>query len=141
MSGSGTVNLPVGGRPALSTYEVSERYGNEAALLRVSTTTGRKHQVREHCAVGLGRPIFLDPKFYTRGENDGVVVSRKGKKMGEDLPSEDGSAAIPESVRTAAKEWDENRFFLHASSLSIPEFGVKVEAPLPRWWEEAIEGL
>jgi hypothetical protein len=32
----------------------------------------------------------------------------------------------------------DGRFFLHASSLVIPDHGIDVQAPLPCWWEEAI---
>lgn len=55
----GTLNTPVTGRPAKSSFEVIERYSNLVSLLKVATFTGRKHQVRVHCAEGLNAPILV----------------------------------------------------------------------------------
>lgn len=60
---SGLISLPVYGRPASSFYEVEDRIPQEKALLKVTTKTGRKHQVRIHCAKGLGTPIVLDELY------------------------------------------------------------------------------
>ena len=40
--------------------------------LEVTTKTGREHQVRVHCARGLGRPIFLDSKYGDLGFESSV---------------------------------------------------------------------
>lgn len=32
----------------------------------------------------------------------------------------------------------QQKFLLHASSLRIPEYGIRVEAPLPTWWGEVM---
>jgi len=113
----GSVNLPVDGRPASSSYEIMARFGKSALQLKVGTFTGRKHQVREHLAKGLKRPIFLDP-LYSKTE-----FSTEPKPLLEAVSS--GS----------------QRFFLHASTLLIPELGIDVNAPLPSWWVEAVGGL
>lgn len=105
---SGSIDLPVQGRPALSRYSVDERVTSNKALLRIQTMTGRKHQVRVHCAEGLQAPIIGDTK-YANGTSDPNASS--GVKLKE-------------------------RFCLHASSLHVP--GIpKVEAPVPTWWEES----
>lgn len=101
MEPEGEIDLPVDGRPAKSVYSVLERYENGVAKLQVETLTGRKHQVRAHCAKGLNSPILLDPIYARDATDDG-------------------------------------RFLLHASSLSIPEFEIDVQAPVPDWWDEAI---
>lgn len=106
----GEINSPVDGRPAKSRYSLLGRHGSDAVSLEVETFTGRKHQVRVHCAQGLDSPILLDP-IYAEGFD------------------------YPPAIACWA---DNQRFFLHASSLAIPDYDVDVHAPLPTWWEEAI---
>lgn len=112
----GIVDIPVHGRPAKSSFSVIDHYGSAAVCLRVETLTGRKHQVRVHCAQGLGRPILMDP-VYAEG------------KEGNNNP--------PQVISELATE-TQQRFFLHASSVCIPKYDVEVEAPLPCWWKEAV---
>jgi 23S rRNA-/tRNA-specific pseudouridylate synthase len=115
----GQVDLEVGGRPALSTYKVIKRYpDNKALQLLVQTQTGRKHQVRVHCAKGLGRPIFLDTLYDDRTEK--VFIHEKLSNPGKSL---------------------ENKFFLHASSLRIDEFGIDVTANIPNWWHDILNEI
>lgn len=97
-----------GGRPAKSVYKLVERFGQNsttsntsqptntvgtAALGRVQTLTGRKHQVRVHCATDLNSPVLGDP-LYARHEIQTLI--------GENI------AGFPSS----------QSFFLHASSLA-----------------------
>ena len=118
---SGVIDTLVNGRPARSKYTVLERFEKEdgddgnssssAALLQVETITGRKHQVRIHCAQGLNCPILGDDMY--SGNN-------KNRKNNNKENNPNGSP-----------------FFLHASSLSIPSLqldGNPIEAPLPDWW-------
>jgi len=110
---SGEITLPVHGRPALSYYEVRESYDTKKddtimLSLRIRTKTGRKHQVRVHCAKGLGMPIINDSKYSNDDDDDNN------------------------------NETEGNRFCLHASTLLIPGIPI-VEAPTPKWWEEAIQ--
>jgi 23S rRNA-/tRNA-specific pseudouridylate synthase len=110
INSQGTIATPVDGRPARSVYSILKRHGKDAISLQVETLTGRKHQVRVHCAKELDSPILLDPIF----------------------------AQNVESPPAIAKIDTDGHFFLHALSLLIPDFGINVQAPLPCWWEEAI---
>lgn len=65
-AGNNSIALPVDGQPALSYYHVVRHVGTDAncrTLLQVDTKTGRKHQVRVHCAQGLGCPIVGDDRY------------------------------------------------------------------------------
>lgn len=156
----GVVIIPVDGRPAVSKYKVLSVHGqkrpnsqqssnSQAVLLQVETLTGRKHQVRVHCAKGLGRPIFLDPLYSDVDPLQSPKSDRKSKKKNQkrdqqfksktkSTKTEDESATIlPETVMNLLereKYSPYERFFLHAAYLSIPEFGIESESPLPEWW-------
>jgi 23S rRNA pseudouridine1911/1915/1917 synthase len=110
---SGIIDEAVGGKQALSLYKVVRRVGTSALLLDIHTKTGRKHQVRVHCASALGRPIFLDP-------------------LHNDLKK--SSLLIPQPSKNDGKH-----FCLHASSLTINEFGIKVQSSFPKWWIPILE--
>jgi 23S rRNA-/tRNA-specific pseudouridylate synthase len=112
MPDRGEISLSVGGRPASSKFVVEDRINSIYARLRVETLTGRKHQVRVHCAQGLQTPILLDALYG------------------------DESLVYPEPIAEFSQSGQ--RFFLHASSLEIASFGIDCKAPVPTWWEEAI---
>jgi 23S rRNA-/tRNA-specific pseudouridylate synthase len=121
LADEGRVSLPVDGRPAESTYRVLERYGTEAALVQVQTMTGRKHQVRVHCAQGLSSPVVRDTLY-----GDSATVCPAWSVDDDD----DGDEEQPE------------RFLLHASSLSIPALHLHTtEAPLPSWWTPILDNV
>jgi len=124
MNDTGTIDLPVHGRPARSHYQVLERYGG-AALVRVETRTGRKHQVRVHCAEGLGWPIVKDT-LYGGGTNKISSSSSKSEKK---------------KKKTEAAKNKDDRFHLHAASLQMPSLNNNtiIEAPLPSWWMPLME--
>lgn len=109
---SGSINLPIAGRPAESHYIVLKNEKSMPSLLQVTTRQGRKHQVRLHCSRGLKTPIVLDPRY-----------------GGERIMFQSSSAAI--HAHHAKK-----RFCLHAASLVIPNFDIHVQTPIPEWWED-----
>ena len=119
MNESGTIDLPVTNRPAISKFRIQQKFQN-AMLLKVETLTGRKHQVRIHCAEGLNSPIFLDPLYFPKTEE----------------------STIPEPIKLLNEtETKKDKFFLHASTLSLPSFDVNVTSPIPILWTQVLEKL
>lgn len=120
---SGLISNTIRGKSAISKYSIIKTYNANAIQLKVQTVTGRKHQVRIHCAEALGRPIFLDP-IYSNNGND--HIEKIGGKISEMMPphTEEG-----------------HRFFLHASSLAIDEFGFDVSSKQPQWWKDILSQL
>lgn len=112
---TGIIDIKVQGKPALSEYAVLKIIREDLILLRVRTCTGRYHQVRQHCAQGLGRPILLDPEYdkmeYTSEPLSKVFLSLNSHKQ---------------------------RFFLHCESLAINSLQMQIHAPMPRWWNEIL---
>ena len=154
---TGVMDTPVGGRPAQSTYKVVAEYGEqgssspEALLLEVETLTGRKHQVRVHSA-SLGHPIFLDPLYHPSSSLTKLKVAETRRKKKKNKPNtKEKNAevvelpALPKAVADLLEESNMNqqqeRFFLHAASLSIPEMDISVDAPLPGWWTETVDKM
>jgi 23S rRNA-/tRNA-specific pseudouridylate synthase len=143
----GDINLPVDGRPAFSKYRVVGMYSDKTKqqpdpavlLLEVETMTGRKHQVRVHCATGLRRPIFLDPiysyRINTVSPKDSKL-KRNQKQCGEDRNTEDTISFFIRQVPRFKEQ-----FFLHASSITIPELEVEAKAPLPECWTDTLRQL
>jgi 23S rRNA-/tRNA-specific pseudouridylate synthase len=113
----GHIDISVDSRPAKSKYQILERYGSIAAFLQFDIYTGRKHQVRLHAIHGLKTPVLFDSLYASK----------------EEKPE------LPEAL--SILENDRSQFFLHASRLSIPEYGIEVEAPIPSWWEPVIKLL
>ncbi|KAL3788544.1 hypothetical protein ACHAW5_009390 [Stephanodiscus triporus] len=139
------------GRPARSSYRVTKVFGNEisspdALLLEVSTLTGRKHQVRVHCA-SLGHPIFLDPMYASyptlEGSSKGAEKGQKKRRGSSMVKTDAVDSALPKAVIDTIGKFNNQRerFFLHAASLTIKEVGITVNAPLPQWWVDTIEQL
>lgn len=117
MPDEGYIDLPVDGRPANSKYSILERYGTTAAMLLFDIYTGRKHQVRVHAAKGLASPVLLDQMYGS-------------KEMTPLLPTDVVNAIDAKP-----------RFCLHASNLSIPQYGICSTAPIPKWWDSIIQSL
>lgn len=110
-----TIDSPVNERPARSEYKVIERFGDKAALGSMKIFTGRKHQVRVHCADVLSSPIIGDEMY--------------------------GDASTNAMFAPDESQTDLNRLHLHASSLCIPSMNVDVHAPLPSFWSTTIEQI
>ncbi|EQC39340.1 hypothetical protein SDRG_03545 [Saprolegnia diclina VS20] len=58
----GVIDHPLEAKPARTTYRLLERVGR-TALLELQPSTGRKHQLRRHCADILGAPIDGDRRY------------------------------------------------------------------------------
>eukprot|EP00577_Skeletonema_sp_RCC1716_P015976 CAMPEP_0113387054 /NCGR_PEP_ID=MMETSP0013_2-20120614/8331_1 /TAXON_ID=2843 ORGANISM="Skeletonema costatum, Strain 1716" /NCGR_SAMPLE_ID=MMETSP0013_2 /ASSEMBLY_ACC=CAM_ASM_000158 /LENGTH=530 /DNA_ID=CAMNT_0000269923 /DNA_START=19 /DNA_END=1608 /DNA_ORIENTATION=+ /assembly_acc=CAM_ASM_000158 len=144
----GVIDALVGGKSAASKYRVVRTYGDESSsqgltLLEVETLTGRKHQVRVHCTE-IGCPIIFDP-LYSSFQPPAQASRRKAKKdfqrnkRGKADNTEDtNQSRFPKAISDLETTMipGQEKFFLHAQSLSIPEFDVDVQAPLPGWWTE-----
>ena len=111
---SGTISIPVQGRPAVTTYSVLERHGRNIVRLGISTSQGRKHQVRIHCARGLGAPILLDPLY-------------GGEKV---------MFTIKDDILKRLRA--EQKFCLHAETLKLPDFNIDAIAETPDWWDDIL---
>jgi 23S rRNA-/tRNA-specific pseudouridylate synthase len=127
---TGFITIPVHGKPAKSKYTILERYSvvddsggaavhgisqmKTAALINVTTFTGRQHQVRVHCAHGLETPVIGD-ELYNGHTSSIVSKDRRVQKK----------PALAKVLE---------RFHLHASSLNIPCINETIYAPLPAWW-------
>lgn len=61
------------GLGATTTYRVIEALGDRVAWLELTPQTGRTHQLRVHCAEGLGTPILGDGKY---GGKDAFLLGR-----------------------------------------------------------------
>lgn len=66
MPTSGTINTPVDGKEAISTYTVEASVASprfkQLNLVRLEPQTGRRHQLRKHLA-GIGHPILGDRDY------------------------------------------------------------------------------
>ena len=138
---SGTIDEKVGGRPARSIYQVEREVGKYALLVGIETKTGRKHQVRMHCAGGLNRPIFLDPLFSTSHLNNKQGQLNTKKATSAAVESTNRNDHVQILMEKIAEESGGRRFFLHASNLKIDNFSIDVSAALPSWWGHVITDL
>eukprot|EP00551_Chaetoceros_affinis_P011250 CAMPEP_0203674778 /NCGR_PEP_ID=MMETSP0090-20130426/17258_1 /ASSEMBLY_ACC=CAM_ASM_001088 /TAXON_ID=426623 /ORGANISM="Chaetoceros affinis, Strain CCMP159" /LENGTH=498 /DNA_ID=CAMNT_0050540741 /DNA_START=538 /DNA_END=2034 /DNA_ORIENTATION=- len=150
---SGVISKNIGGRPALSKFRIVKSYGTKALQLKVETRTGRKHQVRVHCAESLGRPIFLDP-IYSSSHSTNVNGSKNsvGKKEEPIQQNYEECEGGKHTHVDITKEIDQmiggqyavgHRFFLHASTLAIDDFGINIDvtSDIPHWWKPVLSNL
>lgn len=113
----GTIVQPLNGRPASSSYQVLEQFGQTAAKLRIKTTQGRKHQVRIHCSKGLDTPIILDQRY--GGER--IMYRTQSDRLKEARAH--------------------GRLCLHADTIGVPDLNLLVSSSLPTWWEDVIHDI
>lgn len=59
------ITLPVDGKPACTVVQRAARSSSahRGVWIELKPVTGRKHQLRVHCAIGLGAPIVGDAKY------------------------------------------------------------------------------
>ncbi|MFZ5608411.1 MAG: RluA family pseudouridine synthase [Pseudomonadota bacterium] len=65
------------GKPARTQYRLIDHAAQRAAWLELKPLTGRMHQLRVHCAEGLGHPIVGDGKYGGKAAFVTGGVSRK----------------------------------------------------------------
>lgn len=113
------------GRPALTSYEVLERWRGHS-LLRLCPHTGRQHQLRVHLAA-IGCPLLADP-FY--GDGCGLFLSTI--KPGYRFKTEPERPLI-------------GRAALHAERVIFPHpvtgARLTIEAPWPKDFQIAVKYL
>ena len=159
---TGYITIPVDGKPAKSKYTVLERFvrnnnvsgtNETAALMNVTTYTGRQHQVRVHCAHGLGTPIIGDSLYSTTIMASATPTNKKGLSHKK----------VPSRTDRGIDQGQE-RFHLHAASITVPshlgeEFRtishdihdgtdrrtvhltttMTYDAPIPTWWQPVLD--
>jgi 23S rRNA pseudouridine1911/1915/1917 synthase len=110
VSGSGTIDAPIGrhpvartrmavtarGRAARTRYRVVERFG-AATLVGVTLETGRTHQIRVHMRA-LGHPVVGDPTYGKRRGAGGALAA---------FPRQALHAARLGLTHPATREWRE----------------------------------
>ena len=142
---TGMIDIPVHGKPALSSYTIEHIHSSppKAISVRMETYTGRKHQVRIHCAYGLKRPLFLEPEYHStqRSNNNNYNIKTKTNKQSINKQN-DCISSIPSAIEKVGLNVDHgHQFFLHAQSLKVPFLNIELDAPLPQWWTQTIDEL
>lgn len=79
------VESPVGGRHAVTHFEVRERFGRWATMLTARLETGRTHQIRLHCRE-LGHPVLGDPEYGRRTEREPPRMALHAALLGFSSP-------------------------------------------------------
>ena len=105
---------------ASTSFEVLNSSGRHAAVLSLHCHTGRKHQIRLHCADQLGTPILGDPRH--------------------------GNVLSPYLWGVLGRTGVAPRLHLHARSIMIPGMGPRggplhVTAPLPMHMRDTLKAL
>jgi len=107
------------------------------ALVELEPVTGRKHQLRIHCATHLGAPILGDTRYgclRTEPQRSIIEEMERATASGGDDTANSWTGGDDCSPHTG-KEWPP--LMLHCRELVIREPGrtaVKITAPLPSAW-------
>lgn len=69
MKSSGTIDIHIDGKPAISTFQVLETIASQRFkflnLVKLSPKTGRRHQLRKHM-LAIGNPILGDATYFLK---------------------------------------------------------------------------
>ena len=153
------VDYPVHGHAAqsqvtlLESFRIDTNFKEEAsaALLKVEPSTGRRHQVRVHCAEELCAPILLDPLYVDKEHQNHLHETLSSLHPKDMQPESRSSVSSPSQNSKKAKSKKgrsqqlpaptSQRFFLQASSLSIPTLGIEAQSELPECWNDLLDRL
>lgn len=126
----GVIRIPVRGKTAVTKVDMIERKDDyNLAWMALMPETGRMHQLRIHCADGLGAAILGDAKYgRTRDAPQKDILARVREKLSK------------EETPRAVKSWPP--IFLHCRELRLPHLDtppaikkdklfVKIVAPVP----------
>ncbi|KAI8473867.1 MAG: pseudouridine synthase [Monoraphidium minutum] len=127
-------------KPAVTRFEVLASRGG-LSLLRLSPATGRKHQLRVHCAQLLGAPILGDYRYGYRETPDAAdSAAAAARPPGTSPPG----GAAPDAAAAFAEGDEFVPLYLHAHSLALRQPGrraARVVAPLPRHMRGLLRSL
>ena len=68
----GLIDVEVDGKKAVTRYRVVQELDRHYSWLELEPRTGRKHQLRIHCAEGLGTPLVGDTRYGFAGQSGGA---------------------------------------------------------------------
>lgn len=119
-------------RPAVTEYEVAERFAG-FALLRARPKTGRTHQIRLHLA-HIGCPVLCDRLYGGRAQITELELIPKAQ-MGQDTSTEQAAA-----IRVLL---DRQALHAHRLAFTHPNTGeqVRFESPLPAEMERTLAAI
>lgn len=103
-SRAGVISSDIDGKSAETHFRVVQDLAGLGAWVALRPLTGRKHQLRIHCAVGLQAPVVGESRYSTHGE----------ERVFHNL--------VPEGLQGIAEMADADAgLHLHARSLSFPK--------------------
>jgi 23S rRNA-/tRNA-specific pseudouridylate synthase len=147
----GSISLPVparqgssserggtlGEQPALTRFKVL-RSNEQLAWLELQPATGRKHQLRYHCAQGLGTPVLGDPRYgEVRSQWQAALLADVAHRRAAQVAAGASEDAAELALREASAKRRQGPMFLHCRRLVVQKPGgqqVTVTAPLPPLW-------
>jgi 23S rRNA pseudouridine1911/1915/1917 synthase len=101
-----TVDMPIGGRRAVTHFAVIERLGDDATLVRCRLETGRTHQIRIH-AKHLGLPLLGDPRYGESSPIDPPRMALHATKLGFPHPRTGEALAFESPLPEELRAWIE----------------------------------
>lgn len=117
-NGSGSVQTPIDGKLAYTAYRVIERVDKAYTWLALYPRTGRKHQLRIHCADGLGCPIVGDMKYTNSDDNSYTEDHNDDDNLFEGLVPGGGLHLLSRRIEYPI--------------LTIPSVGARVKKVIPK---------
>ncbi|KXZ42163.1 hypothetical protein GPECTOR_192g309 [Gonium pectorale] len=128
-------------QPAVSSYRV-RAVGGGVSWVELTPETGRRHQLRIHCAHKLGAPIIGDVRYGYRGLPDDVAVRDLLPPEWWALLGTDPRVARRRAERAATPAPPPPPILLHARELVVKRPGkaaVVGVAPLPLYMRQLME--